>query len=123
MWQYLHETIVGAATGMNFIDVILEHAVAIPNLVKLPTAVYEVLDQLLENSLTCVATLFQSYPDRICELTVKVSAQGGNILQLPLWKIVCFHIHAYLELNINNPETRVTETAAECLSIMLEGSK
>lgn len=108
---------------MNYIDVILGHTVAIPNLMKLPTAVYEVLDQLLAHSFTCVATLLQSYPDRICELAVKVGSQGGNVPQIPLWKLVCFRVHAYLEQNINNPETKVTEDAAECLSILLDGSK
>ena len=57
IWQFLNQNIVSQETGQNLVEIILEHSNAIPNLVKLPVAVYGVIDRLLDNSFTCINTL------------------------------------------------------------------
>ena len=116
--RFLTESKICPATGRNLIEICLEHTITIPNLMKLPPAVYVILDSLLDNSFVCVTSLLQSYPKVIKEMPMKVlktDQVANSIVEQPFWKTVVWRVHAYLEVNINNPETKITENVVDCL--------
>lgn len=63
-WDFIQRKVC-ANTNQTCLDLILEQAAAIPRLIKLPHAVYELMDDLLENAFRCLASLLQSCPDEM----------------------------------------------------------
>jgi len=74
-WEFIQRKISGN-TNQSLLDLILEQAAAIPRLIKLPHAVYELIDELLENAFRCVASLLHSCPDEMKQYVATYRTTG-----------------------------------------------
>lgn len=76
-WDFIQRK-VSANTNQSYLDLILEQATAIPRLIKLPHAVYELIDDLLENAFRCLASLLHSCPDEMKQCVATYRTTGDK---------------------------------------------